>query len=102
MTITTADDPFAAQKALVETLDKAGWNLIVGDAFVRGMRDIGYKSTSYALAELIDNSVQANATFTDVIFGFNKGGAKPSKVAVIDDGWGMVPAMVRASLVWGA
>lgn len=102
MTITTRDDPFAAQKALVETLDKSGWNLIVGDAFVRGMRDIGYKSTSYALAELIDNAVQANATFTDVIFGFNKGGAKPSKIAVIDNGWGMVPAMVRASLVWGA
>lgn len=102
MTITTADDPFAAQKALVETLDRSGWNLIVGDAFVRGMRDIGYKSTSYALAELIDNSVQANATFTDVIFGFNKGGAKPSKIAVIDNGWGMMPAMVRASLVWGA
>ena len=54
MTTTTADDPFAAQRALVETLDKSGWDLIVGDAFVRGMRDIGYKSTSYALAELID------------------------------------------------
>jgi len=102
MTITTANDPFAAQKALVETLDKSGWDLIVGDAFVRGMRDIGYKSTSYALAELIDNSVQANATWTDVIFGFNKGGAKPTKIGVIDNGWGMVPAMVRASLVWGA
>lgn len=102
MNTNTPGDPFAAQKALIESLDKSGWDLIVGDAFVRGMRDIGYKSTSYALAELIDNSVQANATWTDVIFGFNKGGAKPTKIAVIDNGWGMVPAMVRASLVWGA
>lgn len=95
-------DPFIAQKELVAQLDKSGWSLIVGDAFVRGMRDIGYKSTSYALSELIDNSVQANATWTDIIFGYNKGGAKPSQIAVIDNGWGMVPAMVRASLVWGA
>jgi Skp family chaperone for outer membrane proteins len=91
-----------AQRALVEQLDKSGWDLIVGDAFVRGMRDIGYKSTSYALSELVDNSVQANATWTDVVFGFNKGGAKPAQIAVVDNGWGMVPEMVRASLVWGA
>lgn len=101
MTIVTPEDPFAAQKALVEALDRSGWDLIVGDAFVRGMRDIGYKSTSYAMAEIIDNSVQANATWLDVVFGFNNG-AKPAKIAIIDNGWGMVPAMVRASLVWGA
>jgi hypothetical protein len=90
---TTAYDPFAAQKDLVDQLDKSGWNLIVGDAFVRGMRDIGYKSTSYAMAELIDNSVQANATWLDVTLGFNKNSAKPARMAVIDNGWGMVPAM---------
>ncbi len=50
-----------AQQELVKQLDETGWDLIVGDAFVRGMRDIGYKSTSYAMAELIDNSIQAGA-----------------------------------------
>lgn len=102
MTITTADDPFAAQKDLVKRLDNSGWDLIIGDAFVRGMRDIGYKSTSYAVAEINDNSIQANATWVDIVFGFNKGSVKPAQVAVIDDGWGMLPDMVRASLVWGA
>jgi hypothetical protein len=53
VTIATAVDPFVAQKALVDQLDKSGWDLIIGDAFVRGMRGIGYKSTSYALFELI-------------------------------------------------
>ena len=72
-----------------------GLDLIVGDAFVRGMRDIGYKSTSYAMAEIIDNSVQANATWLDVVFGFNNG-AKPAKIAIIDNGWGMVPATGRS------
>jgi hypothetical protein len=92
---------FSAQEALVARLDESGWDLIVGDAFVRGMRDIGYKSTSYAMAELIDNSIQAGATCVEVVFGFGKG-AKPSKIAVVDNGWGMSPRMVRASLVWGA
>lgn len=98
---TTAESTFAAQEALVSRLDETGWDLIVGDAFVRGMRDIGYKSTSFAMAELIDNSIQANATWVQVVFGFDKG-AKPTKIAVVDNGWGMTPRMVRASLVWGA
>jgi len=92
-----------AQHDLIRRLEDTqfGWDIVVGDAFVRGMRDIGYKSTAYALAELIDNSVQAGARHVDVIFGFDNGD-KPTKLAVVDDGHGMVPAMVRASLVWGA
>lgn len=101
MEIISAPKALQAQRELVARLDQAGWDLIVGDAFVRGMRDIGYKSTSYALAELIDNSIQASATKVDVVFGYDQG-AKPSKLAVIDDGYGMEPKMVRASLVWGA
>lgn len=81
--------------------DEFGWDLMVGDAFVRGMRDIGYKSTAFALAELIDNSIQAGAAKIDVVFGFEDG-AKPTQMAIIDDGHGMEPKMVRASLVWGA
>lgn len=100
-TTSAAESTFAAQQELVTRLDESGWDLIVGDAFVRGMRDIGYKSTSYAMAELIDNSIQADATWVEVVFGYDKG-TKPSKIAVADNGWGMDPRMVRASLVWGA
>ena len=102
MTIAISNDPFAAQKELVDRLNQSGWDLIIGEAFVRGMRDIGYKSTSYAVAEIVDNSIQANATWIDIAFGFNKGSVKPARIAVVDNGWGMVPTMVRASLVWGA
>jgi hypothetical protein len=97
-----ATDTFAAQRDLVDRLNESGWDLIVGDAFVRGMRDIGYKSTSFAMAELIDNSIQAGATWIDVVFGFNKGSLKPAQIAIVDNGWGMLAPMVRASLVWGA
>lgn len=92
-----------AQRRLIQQLEKGGfgWDIIVGDAFVRGMRDIGYKSTSYAINELVDNAIQASANRIDIIFGFN-GGAKPTKLAVVDDGYGMEPKMVRAALIWGA
>ncbi len=101
MDITPASESLEAQRTLVDRLDKAGWDIIVGDAFVRGMRDIGYKNTSYAMAELIDNSVQASATKIDIFFGFDRG-TKPSQIAIVDDGHGMEPKMIRASLIWGA
>ena len=102
-TTTSPIDGIAAQRALIEHLETSqfGWDIVVGDAFVRGMRDIGYKSTAYALCELIDNSIQASAKHVDLMFGFD-GGTKPTKLAIVDDGHGMEPKMVRAALVWGA
>jgi hypothetical protein len=98
-----AMEGLAAARRLIEKLerDNFSWDIIVGDAFVRGMRDIGYKSTSYAVAELVDNAIQASAKRIDIIFGFDVG-AKPSRLAIVDDGYGMEPKMVRAALVWGA
>jgi hypothetical protein len=92
-----------AQREYVARLESEqfGWDLMIGDAFVRGMRDIGYKSTAFAIAELIDNSIQADASKINIAFGFD-GGSKPTKLAIIDDGHGMDPTMVRAALVWGA
>jgi hypothetical protein len=103
MDTTTLPEGLRAQHELIEKLeaDEFGWDLMVGDAFVRGMRDIGYKSTAFALAELGDNSIQAGATWLDIVFGFDKG-AKPTKIAIVDNGHGMEPKMVRASLIWGA
>lgn len=103
MATNTTPDGLAVQRKYIEKLEASGfdWDLMVGDAFVRGMRDIGYKSTAFALAELVDNAIQATATHVDVVFGFN-GGNTPTSIAVIDDGYGMEPKMVRASLIWGA
>ena len=41
--------------------------IIPPELAVRAMRDSGYRNTAYALAELIDNSVQAKAGSVDVI-----------------------------------
>lgn len=95
----------AAQHACVERLKENGFKfgLTVGDAFVRGIRDLGYKGNAHALAELIDNSSQAGADRVEVVFGYGgqKSDKKPSAVAVIDDGHGMEPDMIRLAVLWG-
>jgi hypothetical protein len=88
-----------AQKAVQEGFD---FGLTVADAFVRGIRDIGYIDTGRALDELIDNSIQAEANKIIVTFGFEgKSDNKPSSIAVVDNGHGMDPLMIRLSAIWG-
>jgi hypothetical protein len=78
------------------------FGLTVADAFVRGIRDIGYRDTGRALDELIDNALQAEATKILVTFGFGvESDAKPTAIAVVDNGHGMDPEMIRLSAIWG-
>lgn len=83
--------------------DERELGLVVPEAFVRGIRHIGYKSNVEALAELIDNSIQAYAQHVDLVFGYSDAGtvAKPQQLAVIDDGHGMGPQMLRLAMMWG-
>lgn len=85
------------QKKYIEARNKQDFTLIAASAFVEGMRDSGYKSTATAIDEFIDNSLQAGATRVDVITAKTQG----IDLAVIDDGHGMLPDMMRASVVWG-
>jgi hypothetical protein len=77
--------------------------LVVAEAFVRGIRHIGYKSNIEALAELVDNSIQAYAERVDLVLGYADRGssAKPHQLAIIDDGHGMSPEMLRFAMMWG-
>lgn len=106
MSLSTSTSPnLAAQHACVEKLKANGFKfgLTVGDAFVRGIRDLGYKSNGNALAELVDNSAQAGADRVEVVFGFGgqKTEKKPTEIAIIDDGHGMEPDMIRLAVLWG-
>ena len=74
---------------------------------VSAMRDNGYKSTTHALAELIDNSIEANATHIE-LFGlsqFSKVGQRQAvrlkELAVLDNGDGMDADILRSSLRYG-
>ena len=101
----TAVSNLEKQKAYVESLikKKFKFGLTVGEAFVRSIRDLGYKHSGTALDELVDNSMQAGAANVHVVFGFEgaKSKANPSEIAIIDDGHGMVPDMIRLGMTWG-
>jgi hypothetical protein len=81
-----------------------GGSVIFPAAFLRGMRDIGYKSPSWAIAEMIDNAFQAAAHKVSIRFGFNddnESRSKPDYIAVVDDGNGMIEKMIGYAVRWG-
>ena len=75
---------------------------------IGSMRDNGYKNTAYALAELIDNSIQAGAkTVRFVCFeAYEKVNAtsrrRIQKIAILDDGYGMDEETLYMALEFGA
>jgi len=94
------------QHQYVEKIHQEGFSfpLIAAEAFVRGMRESGYKSTATALNELIDNAIQAQASRVDIVLGYhaaNKSKAKPDMIAVVDNGHGMERDMIKAAAMWG-
>lgn len=97
-------DILAAQRAYTERLgNRTKFGLLVPEAFVRGIRDLGYRRNGDAIAEFIDNSLQAGAERIDIAFGYDGSASlkKPTQLAIIDDGHGMEPAMIRMAVMWG-
>lgn len=71
-------------------------NNLFGPKYILQERASGYKSTTYAIAEIVDNSVDAKASNVDVIFIDKLVGQKASsskvrveEIFVCDDGTGM-------------
>jgi hypothetical protein len=73
---------------------------VVATNFIRAVRDSGYISISTALAELIDNSLQAGATKIDVSIARPVPADSP-EITVIDNGVGMNRGELEASLQFG-
>ena len=72
---------------------------------VRSMRDSGYKSTTHALAELIDNAIEADAVSIE-LFGVSRFDTAKDRhalqeLAVLDDGVGMNAEVLRGALRYG-
>ena len=81
------------------------FSIIAPEMTVKAMRDSGYKSTTHALAELIDNSIESRATTIEV-FGISRrddrtGRFTLKELAVLDNGEGMDGDTLRGSLRYG-
>jgi len=74
---------------------------------VKAMRDNGYKNAAYAVAELMDNSIQAQATKVELIciekseFLQQRTRSQIFKIGVLDDGHGMDEERLQISLQFG-
>lgn len=74
---------------------------------ITAMRDSGYKNTAYALAELIDNAVQAEASMIEVLCTEKRERVQQRvrsrlwQIAVLDNGTGMDAKTLRMALQFG-
>jgi hypothetical protein len=74
---------------------------VTPENFLLATRDSGYRSTSLAVAEFIDNSVQAGATSVDVEVLRSGDRRFPVELRVIDDGAGMTFETLASALAFG-
>lgn len=82
-------------------------DIIPPELAVKAMRDSGYKNTAYAIAELIDNSIEAKASLVEV-FCYEerelineRERRRIKQLAVLDNGEGMDADTLRKALQFG-
>jgi hypothetical protein len=74
---------------------------------VKSMRDNGYRNTAYAIAELIDNSIQHGASRVDLIciekdqYSGSRTVSRIDQIAILDNGSGMNQNVLRMALQFG-
>ena len=73
---------------------------------IKMLRDAGYKNTSYAVAELVDNSIEADARNISIaLYEENVTNVRTQKlineIAIFDDGDGMNPEVLGRCLSFG-
>lgn len=85
----------------------ASHDIVPASLAVKAMRDSGYKNAAYAIAELVDNSVQAGATAVEILcqeeeeLVLQRKRIRVKQIAVIDNGCGMSQEMLRKALQFG-
>jgi hypothetical protein len=74
---------------------------------VQAMRDNGYKNAAYAIAELMDNSIQAGATVVELLCSeqvnlvAQRRRSSIHQIAVLDNGSGMDAEVLKLALQFG-
>lgn len=76
--------------------------LVRADTFIRATRETGYRSPAFAVAELVDNALQASATKVNILIGEEGSDAEGRlTVTVVDDGIGMSAEQLNQALQFG-
>jgi hypothetical protein len=86
----------------MNNVEMRDFSIVAVDKFIQATRDSGYKGTASAVAELVDNSLQAGATAIDISISASDDDVKyPITLAVIDNGCGMDQPTLRTALRFG-
>src|SRR5690349_3242180 len=75
--------------------------IIALENFIQSTRESGYKSTASAVAELVDNSLQAGAQWIQIKIEAVDVTDKGLRFAVLDNGSGMDAATLQQALRFG-
>ncbi|MGI5205822.1 ATP-binding protein [Spirillospora sp. CA-108201] len=87
---------------------KSRYSIVTSDLTVKALQDSGYKSTAHAIAELIDNGIEADADLVELFVvespdrSSQRTRHRVEKIAVLDNGTGMDHETLRQSLRFGA
>ncbi len=86
----------------MSAVDTGDFSIVAVDKFIQATRDSGYKGTASAVAELVDNSLQAGASIIKVsITAADVDEEHPIILSVIDNGCGMDSTTLRTALRFG-
>ena len=82
------------------------YDIFNGDKFIESMRSSGFKDTSYAVAEIVDNSIDAGAKHVEIVckekINHTTNRYSLDQIAILDDGDGMSSDELRSALLfWG-
>src|SRR5690554_3859213 len=82
-------------------------DIVPAHLVVKAMRDSGYKNAAYAIAELMDNSIQAEASSVELLCGERveplrqRSRSRINEIAVLDNGCGMNAEILQMALQFG-
>ena len=98
------DEQLNLQRQKVAEQQEAGrqFRFIGGQQFFTSMRDVGYGNEGQALMDIIDNGIEAGATEIHVLVENDGPYGRIESMAVVDNGHGMDPAWLEASIGFGS
>lgn len=91
----------------MEETDSQRYDIVPTHLVVQAMRDNGYKNAAYAIAELMDNSIQAKASRVELLCAeeeelvAQRTRRRLKNIAVLDNGVGMDADTLRLALQFG-
>lgn len=83
-------------------MSKKTFPIVSEKMFIQATRDSGYRSTANAIAELVDNALQAESTHVWIFVDEKiEDSRRQVTVSVLDDGFGMDPYIMQLALQFG-